>query len=294
MGKLQEMMQREMELKGYSARTIKSYVGHMKRYTTYLGRSPVFAGEVEVKRYLSHLISDQKQSRSYVNQTFSALKVFYEKVVKEPGIVGEIPRMKQTKKLPVVLSTGEVASLLVALPNLKHRTILTVIYSAGLRLSEVCHLKVSDIDSQRMQIRVRQGKGMKDRYTILAKSTVGLLRLYWQSYRPTDWLFPGQNVTQPISSRSVQKMLKSALTKTEITKEASVHTLRHCFATHLLEAGVDVYYIQKLMGHSSVNTTSIYLHVTTRDLTRIISPLDLWITQASHRLLGTLHPSHCN
>lgn len=276
MGKLQELMRREMELKGYSSSTIKSYLGHMKRYTAYVGISPGDAGEVEVKRYLYHLISDQKRSRSYVNQTYSALKVFYEKVVKKPGVVGQIPRVKQAKTLPVVLSTGEVARLLVALSNLKHRTILTVIYSAGLRLSETCNLKVSDIDSQRMQIRVRQGKGIKDRYTILAKGTLHLLRLYWQSHRPTDWLFPGQIATKPIHSRSVQKILKNALAKAEIAKEASVHTLRHCFATHLLEAGVDVYYIQKLMGHTSVKTTSIYLHISVRDLSRIISPLELW------------------
>lgn len=276
MGKLQDLMLREMELKGYSERTIKSYLGHMKRYTSYLGTSPAEAGEVEVKRYLHHLISNQKQSRSYVNQTYSALKVFYDKVVKRPGVVGQLPRIKQAKKLPVVLSIDEVNRLLNALTNLKHRTILTVIYSAGLRLAEVCHLKVSDIDSSRMLIRVQQGKGMKDRYTILAKGTLHLLRLYWQAYRPTDWLFPGQNVTQPIHSRSVQKMLKNALSKAGIDKEVSVHTLRHCFATHLLEAGVDVYYIQKLMGHTSVKTTSIYLHVTGRDLSRIISPLDLW------------------
>lgn len=276
MGQLQDLMLREMELKGYSDQTIKSYLGHMKRYTTYLGTSPAEAGEVEVKRYLHHLISDQKQSRAYVNQTYSALKVFYDKVIKRPGVVGHLPRIKQAKKLPIVLSTDEVNRLLNALTNLKHRTILTVIYSAGLRLAEVCHLQVSDIDSSRMLIRVRQGKGMKDRYTILAKGTLHLLRLYWQAYRPTDWLFPGQNATHPIHSRSVQKILKNALSKAGINKEASVHTLRHCFATHLLEAGVDVYYIQKLMGHTSVKTTSIYLHVTGRDLSRIISPLDLW------------------
>ena len=276
MGKLQEVMQREMDLKGYSARTIHTYIGHMRRYTIYLGMSPAEGGEIEVKRYLHHLISDQKCSRSYVNQTFSALKVFYEKVVKKPGVVGEIPRMKQAKKLPLVLSTGEVSRLLVVLENVKHRTILTVISSAGLRLSELCQLKVSDIDSDRMQIRVRQGKGMKDRYTLLAKSTLPLLRVYWQAYRPAEWLFPGQEVTRPLSERSVQKIFKNALSQAEITKEASVHTLRHCFATHLLETGVDVYYIQKLMGHASVNTTAIYLHVTTRDLSRITSPLDSW------------------
>jgi len=278
MGKLREVMLREMELKGYSGKTIHTYLGHMRRYTIYLGMSPADAGEDDVKRYLHHLISDRKCSRSYVNQTYSALKIFYEKVVQKSTIVGQIPRIKQAKKLPVVLSTEEVGRLLHALSNVKHRAILTVIYSAGLRLREACYLKVSDIDSARMQIRVRQGKGMKDRYTILAKGTLHLLRLYWEAYRPTDWLFPGQNATKPIHSRSIQKMLKNALAKSEITKTASVHTLRHCFATHLLETGVDVYYIQKLMGHSSVKTTSIYLHVTTRDLSRITSPLDFWDT----------------
>ena len=276
MGKLQEAMQCEMELKGYSANTIQAYLGHMRRYTAYIGMSPADGGEVEVKRYLYHLISDRKRSRSYVNQTYSALKVFYKKVVKKPAVVGEIPRVKKAKTLPVILSTGEVASVLGVLSNLKHRTILTVIYSAGLRLNEVCQLKVCDIDSARMQVRVRQGKGIKDRYTILAKGTLPLLRLYWQAYRPTDWLFPGQVAMQPIHGRSVQKILKHALEKAGVTKAATVHTLRHCFATHLLEGGVDVYYIQKLMGHTSVNTTSMYLHVTTRDLSRIISPLDLW------------------
>ena len=201
MGKLQELMLREMELKGYSANTIHAYLGHMTRYTGYIGMSPADAGEVEVKRYLYHLISDQKLSRSYVNQTYSALKIFYEKVMKKSSVVGQIPRVKKAKKLPVVLSTDEVARLLRALSNLKHRTILTVIYSAGLRLNEVCQLKVSDIDSGRMQVRVRQGKGIKDRYTILAKGTLPLLRLYWQAYRPTDWLFPGQVAMQPIHGR---------------------------------------------------------------------------------------------
>ena len=211
MGKLQEAMLQEMELKGYSPKTIRAYLGHMRRYTIYLGKSPADAGENDVKRYLHHLISDQKRSRSHVNQTYSALKVFYDKVVKKPGVVGQLPRMKKDKILPVVLSTEEVGRLLHALSNLKHRAILTVIYSAGLRLSEACYLKVSDIDSHRMQIRVRSGKGIKDRYTILAKGTLHLLRLYWQAYLPTDWLFSGRDMTRPISDRSVQKILKKAL-----------------------------------------------------------------------------------
>jgi integrase/recombinase XerD len=276
MGKLREQMQQEMELKGYSSKTIRAYLGHLARYTRFIGRSPVEVGESEAKRYLYHLIHDQKRTRSYVNQAYSGLKLFYQKVAQKPFVMSKIPRVKAAKTLPVVLSKEEVGALLDAVENLKHKAILTVLYSAGLRLSEACQLKVSDIDSHQMRIRVRQGKGAKDRYTLLAQNTLDLLRIYWQQYRPHDWLFPGQMPGQALSARSVQKVLETVLAKAGITKPATIHTLRHSFATHLLEAGVDVYHIQKLLGHTSVKTTTIYLHVSNRDLSRIISPLDLW------------------
>jgi site-specific recombinase XerD len=276
MGELREQMQQEMALKGYSPKTVRSYLGHLERYTRFIGQSPAQVGEPEVKGYLYYLIHEEKRSRSYVNQAYSALKLFYTKVSEKPFVMSKIPRVKTARTLPVVLSKEEVRALLDAVDNLKHKALLTVIYSAGLRLSEACHLKVSDIDSHQMRIRVQQGKGAKDRYTLLAQNTLDLLRVYWQTYRPTDWLFPGQVLGQPLATRSVEKIMERAVAKAGLTKRATVHTLRHCFATHLLEAGVDVYHIQKLLGHTSVKTTAIYLHVSNRDLSRIISPLDLW------------------
>ena len=183
MGKLREQMQREMDLKGYSPKTTSLYLRHMGTYVGYIDKCPTQAGEEEVKDYLHHLISDQKRSRSYVNQAYSALKIFYEKVVMKPVVMGQVPRVSLPQRLPVVLSPAEVVALLCGLQNLKHRTILTVIYSGGLRLSEACALQVRDIDSHRMRILIRQGKGRKDRYTLLAHHTLKLLRVYWQAYR---------------------------------------------------------------------------------------------------------------
>jgi len=150
------------------------------------------------------------------------------------------------------------------------------IYSGGLRLNEATHLKVSDIDSKRMTIRVHHGKGNKDRYTLLGKCTLQILRIYWKLHHPADWLFPSTRLDQPISHSSIQRVFKAVLHKSGIKKKASVHTLRHSFATHLLEAGTDLYHIQRLLGHTTINTTSIYLHMTRKDLTRIINPIDLF------------------
>jgi len=175
----------------------------------------------------------------------------------------------------VVLSKQEVESIFSATTNLKHRAIFVTIYSAGLRISESMRLKVSDIDSGRMTIRVNEGKGLKDRYTLLGERNLDILRLYYKAYRPLDWLFPGRNPSEPVSISAVQRVFNASLYKAGIKKKASVHTLRHCFATHLLESGTDLYYIQKLLGHKSASTTSVYLHVTGRDLSKIRSPIDL-------------------
>ncbi len=179
------------------------------------------------------------------------------------------------KRLPVVLSSEEVRKVFEVIPNLKHRTILMTIYSGGLRLGEVLRLKVKDIDSKRMLIRVKQGKGHKDRYTLLGKRTVEMLRVYWNVYRPKEWLFPSTNLDRPLSASSVQKVFKKGLHEAGIMKEASVHTLRHSFATHLLEAGTDLFYIQRLLGHTTARTTAVYLHVTRKDIGGIRSPIDL-------------------
>jgi integrase/recombinase XerD len=174
-----------------------------------------------------------------------------------------------------VLSRQEVESIFSATENLKHRAILMTIYSAGLRISEATRLKVSDVDSGRMTIRVSEGKGLKDRYTLLGERNLELLRLYYKAYRPSDWLFPGKDPSEPIDVSSVQRVFRASLYKAGIKKKASVHTLRHSFATHLLESGVDLYYIQRLLGHKSAGTTSVYLHVTGKDIGKIRSPIDL-------------------
>ena len=193
----------------------------------------------------------------------------------------KIPRGRKRKTLPVVLSMEEVRTVLSAVTNLKHKTILTVIYSGGLRISEAVRLKVTDIDSERMTIRVRQGKGKKDRYTLLAKGTLELLRIYWKQHHPKDWLFPGEDVSVPLSVSTVQKALRDTVMRTGIRKRCSVHTLRHSFATHLLEHGTDLYYIQQLLGHASPRTTTVYLHLSRKDLSLITNPLDR--IDASHQ-----------
>jgi site-specific recombinase XerD len=232
-------------------------------------------GDSEIREYLHYLIQEKKASQSGVSQAYSALKFFYETTLKRDWNGYRIPRVRKGKKLPVVLSQQEIQAIFSATRNLKHRAVLMTIYSAGLRISEVVHLKVVDLDSQRMVIRVEQGKGQKDRYTLLAQRTLDVLRDYWKEYRPQGWLFPGKPITEPLSVSAVQRVFEKALLRAGIKKPASVHTLRHSFATHLLEAGTDLFHIQRLLGHTSLKTTAIYLHLSRKDLGGVTSPLDL-------------------
>ena len=275
MGKLYDQMKMDLELKNYSARTRQCYLACMRSFTLHFGKSPAEMADDEIRQYLYYLIKEKKASQSVINQSYSALKFFYETTLQRQWNTLRIPRVKTRKRLPVVLSKQEVASLFSATTNLKHKAILVTIYSGGLRLGEATHLKVSDIDSRRMMIRVRQGKGMKDRYTLLGKRTLKILRIYWHTYHPSEWLFPSRTPEESISHSSIQKTFKKALHEAGIKKKASVHTLRHSFATHLLEAGTDLYYIQHLLGHTTASTTAIYLHITGKDLGRIKSPIDL-------------------
>ena len=275
MGKFSEQMKMDLELKGYGSSTQRIYLTKVRDFVGYFGRSPDLLGEDEIRKYLHHLITEKGLAKSTINQAYSALKFFYQTTLQREWDTVRIPRIKKEKKLPVVFSRQEVGDVLAAVSNLKHRAILTTIYSGGLRVSEATHLKVTDIDSQRMMIRVDQAKGNKDRYTLLAKMALLTLREYWMMYRPAGWLFPGILPGQPISVRSVQKVFYNAIEKAGIQKPASVHTLRHSFATHLAEAGVSLPCIQELLGHTSIKTTSIYLHVTKMDLARIVNPLDL-------------------
>lgn len=267
---------KDMELKGFSQKTISAYLRYVEEYRNFQSSKDIsiFNSDI-VRNYLHHLIKVKDVSESYVHCAYSALKFFYQTTLRANWDIVEIPRSKKAKKLPVILSQEEVKLIFDNVQNLKHKAILMTVYSGGLRISEVVQLKIEDIDSKNMQIRVRNSKGKKDRYTLLSKKNLAILRDYWNIYRPRTWLFPGKYKDRPISTRTVQKVFQNVLKKADIKKAATVHTLRHCFATHLLESGVNIYYIQELMGHSNVSTTSIYIHLTRKDLLNIVSPLDL-------------------
>jgi integrase/recombinase XerD len=274
MGKLRDQMEMDMRLRRFSPKTIACYLACMKGVAKHFRKSPAELGDEEIRVYLHYLMEERKVSQSVLVQTYSALKFFFEKTLQKQWNALRIPRCKQRRKLPGVLTREEVESILSATKNLKHRTILMTIFGAGLRIGEVTRLKVSDIDSGRMMIQVNEGKGLKDRYSLLGERNLEMLRLYWKAYRPLGWLFPGRNASDPVSISAIQRVFKTSLEKAGIKKKASVHTLRHCFATHLLESGTDLYYIQRLLGHKSASTTSVYLHITGKEIGKIKSPID--------------------
>ena len=274
MGRLREEMKGDLELRGLSPETQKIYLYHVTNFSRYFNRSPYHLGKREIKEYLLYLLREKKASASTVNLCYSALKFLYARTLKREWVMEKIPRLRSVKKLPVVLERQEVESLFSVMKNLKHRAILMLIYSSGLRLREASHLKVSEIDSKRMVLRISQGKGRKDRYTLLSTLALEVLRKHWRHCRPKEWLFPGRLSDKPLSVRSIQRVFKKARILAGITKPATVHTLRHSFATHLLEQGTDLHRIQLLLGHRSLKTTAIYLHVSRKELVRIVSPLD--------------------
>ncbi len=275
MSELREKMKMDMELRGYSQRTIKNYIGHVSRFAKFYNKSPDLLEENEIRDYLHYCIMEKKLSEGTVNYINASLKFFYTKTLNRYWNIDKIARVKEPRKLPAVLSPEEVKSIFDVTENLKHKAILMTVYSAGLRVSEVCNLKITDIDSKNMQILIREGKGKKDRYSLLSKANLEILREYWKTYHPKEYLFSGRYRTDAITSRSVQKMLEQSLEKTKITKNVTVHTLRHSFATHLLDAGTDICYIQRLLGHTRITTTTIYLHLRRMDLLNIKSPLDI-------------------
>lgn len=265
--------QKDMEIKGFSERTIDSYLRHVRSYQQFLNGRIDPHDRIQIKDYIHHMLHRQQVSRSYMNQSYSALKFYYTVTLGLEWDMTQIPRVKRIKKLPDILSCDEIRKLLAVTENIKHKAILMVTYSAGLRVSEAACLKASDIDSKRMTIKVA-GKGNKDRYTLLAHSTLQFLRGYWRMYKPRYWLFEGRNPTQHLNVSSLQRVFGAAKQKTGITKHVSIHSLRHSFATHLLEQGTDIHIVQRLLGHSSIQTTTVYLHLKKESLTKVVSPLD--------------------
>jgi site-specific recombinase XerD len=261
MNTIYDQIKRELVISGRSENTQDLYLRSIRQISDYYHKSPGNLSTEEIKDYLFYLI-DKKQSYSCAHQTFYALKFFFEKVLHNTELMKSIPKAQLSrKKIPQVLAREEIKALLNTIKNLKHRTILLTIYSGGLRVNEAARLRVSDIDSNRMLIRVNQGKGGKDRYTILSNTNLYNLRAYYKAYRPETWLFNSWTKDKPISARTIQQIFYKARDKAGIKKDVSVHSLRHSFATHLLESGTDIHRVQKFMGHSSIKTTTIYLHV---------------------------------
>jgi integrase/recombinase XerD len=259
----------------YSPKTIKTYVSLFQEFINYFPTQDIKTiDEPSIIKFLRYLVIERKISITYQNQSINAIKFYYEKVLGGQRKFYFIDRPAKEKTLPSVLSTEEVIRILKGTENLKHKAILMTIYSAGLRISEAINLKIKDIDSDRMQIRVEQGKGKVDRYTLLSEKTLLILRQYFKEYRPTVFLFEGTTKGEQYSTRSIQNVFQAAVKKSEISKDVSVHTLRHSFATHLLENGTDLRYIQNLLGHANSKTTEIYTHITTKGFDQIKSPLD--------------------
>ena len=268
------MMRDVLKLKGYSPKTIKSYMSHTRLFLKYCGKNADLVSDEDINKYLLFLLEEQQTSHSYVNQAVNSLKFLYNNIFKKNQLAISVVRPNRENKLPEVLSQKDVLKILDNVSNIKHKAMLFLTYSAGLRVGEVVRLRVTNIDSDRMLIHVVQGKGRKDRYTVLSQATLEVLREYVKKYKPEKWLFPGDDPSKHITERTVQKVFENTKDKAGIQKKVSVHTLRHSFATHLLEGGVDLRYIQELLGHQSSKTTEIYTHVTEKSIKNIQSPLD--------------------
>jgi integrase/recombinase XerD len=270
-----QRMAEDMTIRNLSPSTIDAYTWHVDKFCQHFGKPPEQLGPEEIRQYQLFLINEKKASWSSFNQAVCGLRFLYQVTLKRPYTVKHIPFGKKPKKLPTVLGDEEVTRLLACLRNRKHRTVLTACYAAGLRLSEATHLKAEQIDSQRMQIRVL-GKGRKERLVPLSPRLLGELREYWKASRPSSYLFPGRAPDVPLSGTTIQKACKQAAADANINKVITPHTMRHSFATALLEAGVDLLTIGSLLGHKSFTTTLIYLHVRRPHLGRSPSPLD-WL-----------------
>ena len=280
MSPLRRRMIEDMTIRKLAQKTQHDYLQKVKKFAAYLGRSPDTASPEDVRRYQLHL-SASGVGVPTINQTISTLRFFFKVTLGRPDLVERATFVREPRRLPVVLSPEEVARLLDAAPGLKYKAALSVAYGAGLRVSEVVALKVGDIDSKRMVIRIEQGKGRKDRYVMLSPQLLELLRAWWRAARPQGWLFPGRDPVQPMTTRQLNRACHAAAHMAEIGKPVSMHTLRHSFATHLLEQNIDIRVIQVLLGHAKLDTTALYTRVATKTIQQVMSPLDrITLTQA--------------
>ena len=276
MGAVREKMKQQMEIRGLSENTQESYLRAAAQLVKFFMVSPEQLGVEDIHAYQLHLIRERQLAAATYNVHVAALRFLYQTTLNVDWRIDAIPFSKKNKSLPVVLSPEEVLSLYDAVGNVKHKAIILTLYDTGARASEAVHLKLTDIDSKRMCVRIEQGKGRKDRYVPLSDTLLKVLRHYWSSQRrhSRTWLFPGQKPELPYNRRSLHKVIGAARTRSGIQKPVTAHILRHSFATRLLESGVDIRTIQILLGHRSLRTTSIYLHVASNYLESTLTPLD--------------------
>ncbi|HCT84614.1 MAG: integrase [Candidatus Margulisiibacteriota bacterium] len=278
MNTIQQKLKEYLKLKGYAKKTQKAYFSALRCFEDYYHKSPKQLGNIEVRNFLLHLIRINRAS-STLRIYYSALSVVYKNILNQPEVMLNIPMFKKDKKrLPVILSREEINKILSVTTNKKHRAMIAVAYSSGLRVSEVVNLTVKDIDSDRLMLNIRKTKGGYDRSTILSKKTLHILREYYAIYRPNNFLFQGKKnnlfADVQLTTRTIQRVFHQAKIAAGITKDVSFHSLRHSFATHLIEDGVNILFVQRLLGHALLKTTLIYLHTTSQSLSGINSPFD--------------------
>jgi site-specific recombinase XerD len=265
----------ELRLGNYSRHTEKAYLSAVEKFANYFGKSPTKLGPEEVREYCVYLIEDRRVAWSTYNISLCALRFLYHRTLKQDRVLAAVPCPKGEQFLPVVLSGEEVKQFFAAARTLKQRTLFMCAYACGLRVSELASLRIADIDSQRMAIHVRLGKGKKDRYIPLSTNLLSLLREYWREYRPETWLFSGRPKQNPISDAAIAGHCREVRARANLGKHVTVHSLRHSYATHLMEAGADLRTIQVLLGHRNIRTTAKYTHVSRKLLHSTPNPLDL-------------------
>lgn len=284
MGVLREQMDKDMVLRGMSPRTRESYLYAVRGLAKHYRKSPDTLSEQDIQNYLLYLIEERKLAWSSCNIVVQGLKFFYHTTLRRDQMTFVIPRRHAPSKLPEILSREEILALFDAAALPKHRLLLMTAYAAGLRVSELVHLRITDIDPNRMMIRVEQGKGAKDRYTVLSEQLLVELRKYWKRERPTTWLFPATRTPDaPMDAETAQKVFYRCKQRAGITKRCGIHSLRHAFATHLLEGGTDLHRIQRLLGHGQLSTTMRYFHLAQSNLMQTPSPLESLVTSVATR-----------
>lgn len=275
MSKLSKQMEQDMVVRGFSVRTRESYLRAVRGLAKYYRRSPDQVSAAEVQDYLAYLIEERKLARSSCNVAVSGLRFFHRHTLQRKESEFELPYVRRRQKLPEIPSREEIEQVFATTLHTRERVMLMLAYGAGLRVSEIANLQIADIDSAQRCIRVRDGKGGKERFTLLSARLLEELRAYWRSYRPKTYLFPGRGGNRPINVCAIQRVWRKAMQRAGISKACGIHGLRHAFATHLLEAGTDLVTIKRLMGHASLSTTMRYLHLTKERMLGTASPLDL-------------------